>query len=123
VCSNENRFSVQTRTQNSEDRDENTSHPGSHVDATALPLRASPDKRKAYPQGRSHCKSDFACQTDFAVNMPAASTHAELLRNMRLLALTLFDGATFLGAIGIDLGARSVAGEFAARPPNHMLLP
>ena len=91
--------------------------------ATALPLRASPDKRKAYPQGRSHCKSDFACQTDFAVNTPAASTHAELLRNMRLLALTLFDGATFLGAIGIDLGARSVAGEFAARPPNHMLLP
>ena len=90
---------------------------------TALPLRASPDKRKAYPQGRSHCKSDFACQTDFAVNTPAASTHAELLRNMRLLALTLFDGATFLGAIGIDLGARSVAGEFAARPPNHMLLP
>ena len=53
--------------------------------------------------------------------MPAASP--ELLRNMRLLALTLFDGATFLGAIGIDLGARSVAGEFAARPPNHMLLP
>ena len=53
--------------------------------------------------------------------MPAASP--ELLRNMRLLALTLFDGATFLGAIGIDLGARSVVGEFAARPPNHVLLP
>jgi len=86
-----------------------------YMRVTALPLRASPDKRKAYPQGRSHCKSDFACQTDFAVNMPAASTHAELLRNMRLLALTLFDGATFLGAIGIDLGARSVAGS-KARP-------
>jgi len=45
--------------------------------------------------------------------MPAASP--ELLRNMRLLALTLFDGATFLGAIGIDLGARSVVGS-KARP-------